>query len=362
VTPDSVHDLSVMPHRQTLAESAAQVLLAQLNSGRWTEFLPGERELCEEFQISRPTLRQALKVLEREGRVKVAQGRRRRIIARPGRRIPAARQKVIGLLSPFSLKALPPFVLFWIDEVRSNLAKVGYRLEFHVSGRTGAASHPDRALEQVVFTAPASLWILLLSTPAGQQWFRDRNLPCLVAGSCAPEVRLPSIDIDYRAACHHAVGVFRRGGHQHLALIIPASGTGGDADSEAGFLGGAAEGPPPVILRHDGTRAGILRSLEGALRLNTPPTGFLVARSAHVLTVLTLLMQRGRRLPREAAVISRDDDYFLDFVTPQVARYGSDPARFARQLFQMILQMVRFGPTTGHPIRLMPTFIPGETV
>lgn len=350
-----------LPHRQTLAESAVQTLLNQLESGRWVEFLPGERELCEEFQISRPTLRQALKVLEREGRVVVSQGRRRRILARRGRRIPVARQKVIGLLSPFTLKALPPFVLFWIDEVRSNLAKVGYRLEFHASGRLGTGSHPDRALEQVVFTAPASLWILLLSTPASQQWFRERNLPCLVAGSCAPEMPLPSVDIDYRAASHHAVGVFRRRGHRHLALVIPASGTRGDVESEAGFRAAAAEGPPPVILRHDGTRAGIVRSLEASLRLSTPPTGFLVARSAHVLTVLTLLMRGGRRLPGDAAVISRDDDYFLDFVTPQVARYRSDPARFARQLFQMILQMARSGPTTGRPVRLMPTFIPGET-
>jgi LacI family transcriptional regulator len=358
--PDSTHDL-VLPHRQTLAESAAQVLLAQLDSGRWTEFLPGERELCEEFQISRPTLRQALKVLEREGRVEVSQGRRRRIIARRGRRIPVARQKVIGLLSPFTLKALPPFVLFWIDEVRSNLAKVGYRLEFHASGRASAAGPPDRALEQVVYTAPASLWILLLSTPASQQWFREHNLPCLVAGSCAPEMQLPSVDIDYRAASHHAVGVFRRRGHECLALVVPASGAGGDADSESGLCAAAANGPPPVILRHDGTRAGIVRSLEGALRLTTPPTGFLVARSAHALTVLTLLMQRGRRLPGEAAVISRDDDYFLDFVTPRIARYSGDPALFSRHVFHTALQMVRSGPAPSKPIRLMPTFNPGET-
>jgi len=361
VTPDSTHEL-VLPHRQTLAESAAQVLLAQLDSGRWTEFLPGERELCEEFQISRPTLRQALKVLERERRVEVAQGRRRRIIARRGRRIPAARQKVIGLLSPVTLKALPPFVLFWIDEVRSNLAKVGYRLEYHASGRAGTAGHSHRSLEQVVYTAPASLWILLLSTPASQQWFRERNLPCLVAGSCAPGLPLPSVDIDHRAACHHAVGVFRRRGHERLALVIPASGTSGDAESEAGLCGGAADGPPPVVLRHDGTRAGIIRLLEGALRWAKPPTGFLVARSAHVLTVLTLLLQQRRRLPGDVAVISRDDDYFLDFVTPRVARYSSDPARFARQLFQMILQMVRLGPTAGRPVRLIPNFSPGETV
>ncbi len=350
-----------MPHRQTLAESAVRVLLGHLASGRWSGYLPGERDLCAEFQISRPTLRQALQVLERKGLVEVAQGRRRRIIQKRVKGTPAAQQNVIGLVSPVSLRSLPPFALFWIDEVRTNLAKEGYRLEFHTS-HASDARHPDRALRRLVYGNPAALWILLLSPPVVQQWFMDKKVPCLLAGASFPGINLPSIDIDYRAACHHAVGVFRRHGHERLALVIPATGLVGDNDSEAGFCESANSDTTPVILRHDGTPEDIIRRLEGCLRLQSPPNGFLVARSAHVLTVLTVLLRRGLKLPTQAAVISRDDDTFLEFVTPRVARYSANPDIFARKLFRLIIQMVHTGPIRARSVRLMPTFHPGETV
>jgi DNA-binding LacI/PurR family transcriptional regulator len=347
--------------RASLAESAARVLLAQLDSGKWTDFLPGERVLCEELQISRPTLRQALEVLERNGRLQVTQGRQRRIIGRRTAGVPGVRRQVIGVLSSLPMQALPPFVLFWIDAVRSDLARLGYQLEFHGSP-AGTTHNPGRTLERLVQGAPASVWILLLSTPPVQQWFQEGKFPCLVAGSCAHDICLPSVDIDYRAACRHAVGVFRRGGHARLALIIPAGGLAGDGDSEAGFCEATAGGPPPIILRHDGTPRDIVRHLESSLQASDPPTGFLVARSAHVLTVLTLLMRRGCQLPFQAAVISRDDDTFLDFVIPRVARYTSNPVTFARRVSRTVLQMARSGSAASRPIRLMPGFLPGETV
>lgn len=345
MTPDSFFGLQSreLPQRQTLVESAARVLSAHLDSGRWADFLPGERLLCEELQISRPTLRQALKVLEREKRVEVAQGRRRRILAKTSPGISIGRRNVVALLSPVALKQLPPFALFWIDEIRSELAKVCCRLEFRVS-HACAARKPGPALERLVHDAPATLWILLLSSPPIHQWFLERKLPCLVAGSCLPGVSLPSVNIDFRAACRHAVGVFRRRGHSRLALVVPAGGLAGDVDGEEGFCEALANGPPPVILRHNSTREDILRRVAAALDSACPPTGFLVSHSAHALTVLTLLLRRGLQLPSQAALIARDDDAFLDFVTPRLARYTADPAIFARHLTHLILQMIRSGP------------------
>ena len=43
----------------------------------WQEHLPGERELCAQVGVSRPTLRLALEQIERDGLVEVTHGRRR---------------------------------------------------------------------------------------------------------------------------------------------------------------------------------------------------------------------------------------------------------------------------------------------
>ena len=54
-----------------------QVLRKQILSGELTpsEPIPTERELCDEFDISRTTVRQALISLEREGLLKRVQGK-----------------------------------------------------------------------------------------------------------------------------------------------------------------------------------------------------------------------------------------------------------------------------------------------
>lgn len=92
------------------------------------------------------------------------------------------------------------------------------------------------------------------------------------------------------------------------------------------------------------------------------PTAFLVARSTHMLTVVTHLLRQGHRLGREIAVVSRDDDAFLDHVIPRVTRYASDPAKFARRLSKLVLDLVETGRASPSPVRLMPDLVAGETV
>lgn len=354
-----------LPRQVTRVAQTAQLLREGLQAGQWRDHLPGERKLCERFLVSRPTVRGALDQLRREGWLKVAHGKRRRILTPQRRAASGSWTKTIGLLSPVPLKSLPPFVLCWTDELRAHLSREGFELEFHVS-RKCFSRQPAGALAALMARTPAAVWVLFRSTCEMQRWFVDQKRPCLLAGTFAPGVELPSVDADHRAAARHAAALLWRKGHRRTALLLPKGAFGGDAETEAGFREGfvasARDPGEPLVLHHDGSVAGVESCLTAALRPSRPVTAFFVARTAHVLTVVTHLLRRGLRIPQDVAVISRDDDAFLEFLTPAISRYVSAPESFARRLSHAAIHLAQTGFASIKPIRLMPKFIAGETV
>ncbi|MFA6543296.1 MAG: GntR family transcriptional regulator [Limisphaerales bacterium] len=352
-----------LPRRLSLVAQTVQSLREGIQSGHWQKSLPGERDLCERLQISRRTLRAALRELEREGWLAVAHRQRRRI--QPGRAGagPGAPKKVMAVLCANPFLSLPPPMAFMIDTLRERLAKAGCSVEFHVN-RACYSEKPARAIEKLLRHNPAGAWIVFGSRRPLQQWFIRSQVPCLVVGSCSPDIALPSIDADYRAACRHAGGLLLRKGHRHIALVLPQNAQGGDLDSEQGLresLKNTHEANLRV-LRHDGSATHLCTLLDAAMGSPSPPTAFLVARARTVLTVMMHLMRRGHRIPQDVAVISRDDDPFLQSTSPALTRYSNNPAQFTRRVSMAARQLVETGILPVQAIRLMPTFLPGETV
>ena len=269
------------------------------------------------------------------------------------------------LLTPGPLQSLPASAIFWIDALRQHLAEAGHPLEIH-AGRAAFGSSQEHSLARLVTGLQPAGWVLHLSTEAMQRWFSQQRLPCVIVGSRHTEVELPCVDIAYRAVCRHAVGQFVAAGHRRLVLLNPQSGAAGDIASEEGFWEAVrSSGHPDLqasIVRHDGTVAGICRRLNTALARTEPPTALLVSRPAHVLTAMTHLMLCGRRLPQDIAVISRDDDPFLEHLVPAVTRYSIDPAVFARKISRLVVEMARGGAVGASDHRVMPRFIPGQTL
>jgi DNA-binding LacI/PurR family transcriptional regulator len=103
-------------------------------------------------------------------------------------------------------------------------------------------------------------------------------------------------------------------------------------------------------------------TLDRLLKRPEPPTAFVVAKPAHVLTLVSHLLRRGVRLPEEAVVLSRDDEPFLAHMVPTVARYAADQARFARRASKLVIEMLRGGSRQGPLSLFTPRFIPGETL
>jgi DNA-binding LacI/PurR family transcriptional regulator len=355
--------LPPLPQRLSLVAQTAQSLREGIRSGHWQQQLPGERELCERLQVSRRTLRPALLELEREGWLEVGPRQRRRIMVKAAPRSSGGQRKVIAILSARSFLSLPPPVALVIDALRDRLSRADCLVEFHVNQGCFSA-HPARALEKLVQQHPVTAWLLFGSREPMQRWFIRRRLRCMVVGSCSPDIALPSIDSDHRATCRHAGGELLRKGHRRIALVLPQNAQGGDLDSEEGAWA-ALECHPDAslrVLRHDGTAAHLCALLDAALHSPTPPTAFLVARALHVLTVMMHVLRRGKRIPQDVAVISRDDDPFLQSTTPTVTRYATDAAQIARRVSLAARQLAETGALPAHAIRLMPKLIAGETV
>jgi DNA-binding LacI/PurR family transcriptional regulator len=355
----------LIPKRSSLVAQTVAILRNHLRAGVWKEYLPGEHDLCERLQISRVTLRAALDQLQREKWIRAGQGRRRQIVAHRIPRPARSQSNVVVLLSPVSILTLPTSALFWVDALREHLAAAGYRLEFHTS-QACYTEHPGRAIETMVQQLNAAAWVLYLSTEALQRAFSDRGLPCVIAGSPHPSVELSSVDIDYAATCRHAAGMLAARGRRRIALLMPRSGQAGNLQSERAFQEAGeslrASGVETLIVHHDGTPEGVCRRLDALLEVAKPVDGLLVAKPAHVVTAVSHLLRKGVKIPQQVALISRDNDPFLESLVPAVARYERNPTLFARKVLRLVLDLVREGVRPRHNFRLMPTLVSGETL
>lgn len=352
-----------LPKHGSLIAETVKSLREGIQSGFWTDFLPGERELSEFLQVSRPTLRSALKELQRMGWLSVSPRRRRQITFQGARGNARNKRRVIAVLCSDSFADSSTPITFVMDVLRDKLTKAGFVVEFH-SKRACFSSRPAKALEKLVGEHPSAAWLLLGSKEPLQRWFVRQSLPCLVVGSCAPGIDLPSVDVDYHAACHHAGGVLWRGGHRRIAFVQLADAQGGDVDAEKGLDESlrALPGVQVQVLRHDGSAVHLCALVDKSMRSAEPPTAYLVARPRHVLTVVTHLQRHGKRIPQEVAVISRDDAHYLESTSPVLARYATNPAGLARRVAKAARQLAETGALSAKAVRLMPKFVQGETV
>jgi DNA-binding LacI/PurR family transcriptional regulator len=353
-----------LPKRASLISQTADALRQAIEEGVWHEALPGERELADRFQISRPTLREALKILQRDGMVDVAHGKRRRILS-PHPAGGATRRATITAISQDPPHLMSPLSIFYMNELRKHIQKAGLELNVFADRHLRSPS-PENLLESQVRNENVACWILLSVTEAVQRWFDEHHLPAIVAGSCYPGVQLPSLDLDYRAVCRHAVGVFLRHGHRRLAFLTQAAKVAGDEASEEGFQQAVNESGHPdataIFYRHNGTLEDICRKLDRLLRAPSRPTALLVSRPSHLLTALSHLQHSGVRVPRDISLIARDNDPYLNHIVPDLTRYTFRRRHFADRLARLVIQVATTGATPRRQHRIIPQFHPGATV
>lgn len=352
----------LLPRRALLSAQTAAFIEAGLRAGRWRGELPGQQELCRQLLVSRKTLRTALQDLHRRGLVTLSQGRPTRLRADGPRAARGPSIQRVVLLLPEPLWRLRPSVGCWVSELRPRLLQAGMEL-VTIEGGRAYGGRPARALEHIAATHPRSAWVAFSGTLALQRWLQDRRLPAILVGSVFPGIDLPSIEYDHAAIARHAAARLAAAGHVRTAVLLRRTGSAADATTCSAFAAGLGrDAPPPVVLEHDGGMIHIARQIRLLASLRPRPTALFVTKTLAVPAAYTLLSAAGLSVPRDLSVVCREDDPFLEYLSPAVARYGTDPAIIARRLTVMLVRVAAAGRLEPTHELLMPRFVPGASI
>jgi len=352
------------PKRNLLSTQAADTIRHALAENVWRDQLPSERKLCEILQISRPTVRTALRILAGEGLFIIQQGRRNRLLLSPETK-QVTTKMLVGLITHEPLSKMSFSSYETISKTRALLSEQGFKTIVLVCPRRGLNAQKKR-LEEFLQQNTLACFVLLSVSKEIQTWFLERSLPAFVLGSCHPGIELPSLDIDYRAVCRHAAGVLIAMGHRNIAFLLPDWLAAGDSASEEGFLEAAQQNNPHkvelTVLRHNGAAEQVCKKLDSLLRSNNPPTGLLIARPRFTLAAILHLLKSGIRVPEKLSLIARDYDPLFESVSPMLAHYSLSNSSMAQRICRTILRLAKQHSSKPTNTLLFPNFVKGHSV
>jgi DNA-binding LacI/PurR family transcriptional regulator len=354
-----------LPQRISLLDATITTIGARIRAGDWRDFLPGERVLSEQLQVSRGTLRSALAALASGGVIRIEHGKPCRIVGKIAVSAARARSVSVGLLSPVPLSRLRPFTTLWIDQLRERLAATNGSLTIYHQPKC-YQRRPSAALQRLTRQNPHTIWLLLLSTEAMQRWFKASGCPAIVAGSVYADCDMAWLDHDQRAMGRHCAGAMLARGYRRLAVLHPDELTAGVMDCVAGFregVDGTRHPDASVAVGSHGPGPGdVCRAIDRLFTVSAPPRAMLVIRADALLTAWTHLARRGIAIPRDLAVVCIEDEGYLSRLVPAVAGYAWDSRAYADQLARLLMKVAVGSASQGITRNLMPRFEPRQTL
>ena len=353
--------------RQSLAKQALTAIRKKIEEGDWSEWLPSERDLCEQFQVSRTTLRAALQQLKQEDIIQSTRGSGTRIIRRPrstngGKRNADTRQTV-GMLLPQAPSHLRPYILLLEDELKSMLHEAGCTLHLHINKRFFQEDN-GRALEILVNQHNHGCWVVALTGRNIIDWFINHNLPCVATffvGNLAPSVRT-----DTYAMLYHAASQMIAKGHQRIAMSTDISPLEYKGPAINGFLDGVeATGRTDIkaeIFYHQSLVEDVRKDWLRMMRQQNYPTAVMILNPLNYLYVSSMLLSEGWRIPDNISLMTTFGDPFLRHVYPEPTRYDNQSHQLARRLCEQILALLKGSSVRRSQINIMPDFIKGASL
>ncbi|MCU0795980.1 MAG: substrate-binding domain-containing protein [Akkermansiaceae bacterium] len=339
----------------------ADILRERIEAGEWSGALPTERVLAKELLISRTTLRRALAILTKDGLVQPPPTRRlpRKVRDNPVHPGGVELRRVCILTSALHGT---PLLIEQLGVIRGLLGPAQINVDVEEAATFTERRDPASALSRIVTRHPHTIWVLHKMPENVQRWFATSGLPTVVFGSVFPGIPLPGVDVDFRAAAHHATGICLARGCRRVVLLVHRTPLAGDSRTVDAVTEELARrgAPPPRVMRHDSNRMRLMDGLDREIVAN--PAGcdaLIIANHHHLFTALSHLLRRGIRIPEQISVVYLSNDPSSERLSPLPFRYDPGPA-LVRRLVAAIHTLAEGG--TPKSSLIIPKLIEGESV
>lgn len=350
--------------RQLLRNDVLAALKTHIGSGRWRNTLPSERQLTDQFQVSRGTLRYALKILKDDGIIQSIPGSGY-IITKRIKSEPHSTEVIsIGILIGTQDGNQEARSLTWIPALQQRIAKRGWSLFIH-EGIPEVSRSPETGLRKLFKSTSHKCWILVRCPKNIQQVFDKQSIPSIICGSPYSQITLPSIDLNYQAIGRHATGYLVSKGHKRIGYVRNRTAFPGDQECLSSFkstLQTSRSKPSLKIIQHRSEFHDYGAILKQISSTADPVTALFIDSPFQYLRVFTHALRAGIKIPEELSLISRHDIDFLHHLDPLPAYYEFNPKERAAKIHQILEERIQGDTLKNHQTLLIPEFTPGTSV
>lgn len=333
-----------LPPRDNRVLLTVGALKEEIQTGKLSSTLPGERALAKRLQVSRKTLRKAIDLLEKDLWISTAQhGCRRQILVAPKKtseqEVSSLRGKNVVVMAPRPLPEMGGIERLFQSRLTQFCEKSGVTLRHrHLDVRH--MKRPAYRLEEFIQQNPADVYLLQHSTQEIQKWFDKQSIPSMVLGDRWQGISIPAVAGDHEATAVHIAGLLQRNGHKSVAMLYPQPPKRG-LEIFVSKLGEVAPDMELTLIGYEENPESASRSAEALLAESSRlPTAIITPNMFSTIAVSCAAGRLGLRIPEDISLVSLSQDEALQYLQPKIAAYDIQWEDFTKAVFKSLSDML----------------------
>ena len=311
--------------------------------------LPSERNLAQDFEVSRVTIRKSLEILKSDGM----------ITRRPGL------GNIISATAPVA-PPTPPNIGFVVQHL-SNPYYSAFASALEAVLRAhdlnmvlaGTGQNPDEELRCLQRMSELQVRGVLLCVPdrlhhpEAMKSFLNQRLPVVIIGGRQAGVALDTVDSDNRAGMTAAIAHLLELGHTRIGFLSAMAYGRSDVRMEltAELLRARGLEPSPVVAVDTPDLAGGRLAFDRLLEQKDRPTAVLCTNDITAIGAIQRAFELGVSIPGEISIVGYDDIPMASMATVPLTTVAVPLAELAELAFERL--SARAEGYSGGPIHLM---------